>query len=67
MTAIIFHTREKCAHPPLRLRLTPERFAFKQLQRASLKERWLNGSELISKLVTGVIFVDGEELQEQAA
>jgi hypothetical protein len=27
----------------------------------------LNGSELIPKVVTGVIFVDGEELIEQAA
>jgi len=29
--------------------------------------RRLNGSELIPKVVTGVQFVDGEELHEQAA
>ena len=29
--------------------------------------RRLNGSELIPKVVTGVQFIDGEELNEQAA
>jgi len=33
------------------------------------QQRWrrLNSSELIPKVVTGVIFVDGEEITKQAA
>jgi hypothetical protein len=36
---------------------------------SKLGKHWrrLNGSELIPKVVTGVQFVDGEELHEQAA
>jgi hypothetical protein len=40
---------------------------FKLGTQAQQHGRRLNGSELIPKVVTGVIFVDGEELQEQAA
>jgi hypothetical protein len=33
------------------------------------QKRWrrLNGSELLAKVVTGIQFVDGDELQKQAA
>ena len=40
---------------------------FKLATQAQQHWRRLNGSELIPKVVTGVIFVDGEELIEQAA
>jgi putative transposase len=40
---------------------------FKLAIEAQKHWRRLNGSELIPKVVTGVQFVDGEELQEQAA
>ena len=40
---------------------------FKLAAQAQQHWRRLNGSELIPKVVTGVIFVDGEEITEQAA
>ena len=40
---------------------------FKLGTQAQQHWRRLNGSELIPKVVTGVTFVDGEELTEQAA
>jgi putative transposase len=40
---------------------------FKLGTQAQQHWRRLNGSELIPKVVTGVTFVDGEELTQQAA
>jgi hypothetical protein len=40
---------------------------FKLGTQAQQHWRRLNGSELIPKVVIGVIFVDGEEISQQAA
>jgi putative transposase len=40
---------------------------FKLATQAQQNWRRLNGSELIPKVVTGVQFIDGEELTQQAA
>jgi putative transposase len=48
-------------------RITTLTMVFKLGTQAQQHWRRLNGSDLIPKVVTGAIFVDGEELTEQAA
>jgi len=49
-----------------RPRIATLTMVFKRAAQAQQHWRRLNGSELISKVVTGAIFVDGEEITEQA-